>query len=55
MLTNWLNRDQSTCHTENLKQTPFGSSQGHLFCMRKEDVPKYAFNHMHVDNSIFVF
>lgn len=52
MLTSWLNRDQGTCHIENLKQAPFGGSQGHSFCVEeRERVPNSPFNHAHVENT----
>lgn len=44
LLTSWLNRDQGTCHTENLKQAPFGGSRGHLFCVEERKAcAKYSF------------
>lgn len=47
MLTNWLNRDQGTCHIENLRQAPFGGSQGQAFCIEKrKHMPKFPFNHI---------
>lgn len=53
LLTSWLNRDQGTCHIENLKQAPFGGSQGHLFCVEeRKQVPNSPFNHIvHVENT----
>lgn len=47
LLTSWLNRDQGTCHIENLQQAPFGRSQGHSVCdMEKKDLPNSPFNHV---------
>lgn len=56
LLTSWLNRDQSTCHIENLKQAPFGSSLGHSVCVEeRKHVPKTPFNHIvHVKNHLLL-
>lgn len=44
LLTNWLNRDQGTCHIKNLKQAPFGGSQGHSFRVEERmRVPIFSF------------
>ncbi len=53
LLTSWLNRDQGTCHIENLKQAPFGGSQGHSLCVEeRKHVPNSPFNHIvHVENA----
>lgn len=52
LLTSWLNHDQGTCHIENLKQAPFGGSQGHPFCVEeRKHVPDPPFNHVHVENA----
>lgn len=57
MLTSWLNRDQGTCHTENLKQAPFGSSQGRSFCVEeRKHVPNSPFNHIvRVENTAYFY
>lgn len=53
LLTSWLNRDQGTCHIENLNQAPFGGSRGHPFCVgEREHVPNPPFNHIvHAENT----
>lgn len=55
LLTNWLNRDQGTCHIENLRQAPFGGSQGQTFCIEKrKHMPKFPFNHIaHAENTTY--
>lgn len=57
LLTNWLNRDQGTCHIENLKQAPFGGSQGHSFCVEeRKHVPNLPFNHTaHAENTTYFY
>lgn len=42
---------------ENLKQAPFGSSQGYSFCVEERDhVPNSPFNHIfHVETTAYFY
>lgn len=55
LLTSWLNRDQGTCHIENLKQAPFGSSQGHSFCAEERKCAKFSFQSFIVENTAYLY